>query len=89
MNWFSRFLDWLSPSRVIVRNIRARGGHVVYLSGDLNAGKEALRGLVLKAEVCERASCAVGHAATEECDLCRGVCVGGFEPAPDAVLLPS
>lgn len=40
-------------------------------------------------ELCERAPCAAGHAATEECDRCRSVCIGGFEPAPDAVPLPS
>ena len=40
-------------------------------------------------EVGHRAPCAAGHPATEECDLCRGVCLSGGEHPPDAVALPA
>lgn len=39
-------------------------------------------------EIGSRAPCASGHGPAEECDACRGICLGGMERPPDAVALP-
>lgn len=40
-------------------------------------------------EIGSREPCQTGHPHTEECDICRGELLGGFEYPPDAVPLPT
>lgn len=98
MAWFSRFLDFINPSRIVLRAVRARGGHTVspcdpepvwavaQFNGDGSATLLDSHGPV---EIGTRGPCAAGHPAGVECDLCRGECLGEPEYPPGAVQLPA